>query len=119
MIAKIKPFEDTGGLVHDLTFLQKYEVQTLCRKVLAAMVINEVIPMTLDYDAEKAKREERQWPLWFYLILFILPASIASYVMIGPFRPRTTILGYRCTRCDEWVNQFSYRLHDYPIGHQE
>lgn len=40
--------------------------------------------MTLDYDAEKAKREERQWPLWFYLILFILPASIASYVMIGP-----------------------------------
>jgi len=37
LIAKIKPFEDTGGLVHDLTFLQKYEVQTLCRKVLAAM----------------------------------------------------------------------------------
>ena len=37
LIAKIKPFEDTGGLVHDLTFLQKYEVQTLCRKVLSAM----------------------------------------------------------------------------------
>jgi len=37
LIAKIKPFEDTGGLVHDLTFMQKYEVQTLCRKVLAAM----------------------------------------------------------------------------------
>jgi len=37
LIAKIKPFEATGGLHHDLTFLQKYEVQTLCRKVLKAM----------------------------------------------------------------------------------
>lgn len=28
-----------------------------------------------DWESEKAKREERKWPTWLYLTLFILPAS--------------------------------------------
>ncbi|MDA8837788.1 hypothetical protein N9N26_00825 [Candidatus Poseidoniales archaeon] len=38
--------------------------------------------MTLDYAAEIKKREQRQWPVWFYLILFLVPAVIASFIMI-------------------------------------
>jgi hypothetical protein len=39
LISKIKPFEATGGLHHDIAFLQRYEVATLCREVLQAMHI--------------------------------------------------------------------------------
>lgn len=49
--------------------------------------------MTLDYEAEKAKREERQWPLWFYLILFLFPASTAAYIMIGPLEQELLLSG--------------------------
>lgn len=37
--------------------------------------------MTLDYEAEKAKREERKWPTWLYLFLFLAPAIIVGYLM--------------------------------------
>lgn len=31
--------------------------------------------MIEDWEAEKAKREERQWPTWLYLVLFVIPAT--------------------------------------------
>jgi len=31
--------------------------------------------MIEDWEAEKAKREERQWPTWLYLALFVIPAT--------------------------------------------
>ena len=34
-----------------------------------------------DWEAEKQKREDRQWPTWLYLVLFILPALITFTVM--------------------------------------
>lgn len=37
--------------------------------------------MTLDYEAEKAKREERKWPTWLYLFLFLTPAIITGFLM--------------------------------------
>lgn len=37
--------------------------------------------MIEDWDEEKQKREDRQWPTWLYLALFLLPASLTFAVM--------------------------------------
>lgn len=37
--------------------------------------------MIEDWEAEKQKREERQWPTWLYLVLFTLPASSTFAIM--------------------------------------
>jgi len=34
-----------------------------------------------DWEAEKERREERQWPTWLYLMLFILPAALTFVLM--------------------------------------
>lgn len=47
----------------------------------------------LNYEEEKRKREERQWPLWFYLLLFLAPAIVASYIMIGPLDQESLFAG--------------------------
>tara|TARA_B100000035_G_scaffold166094_1_gene141722 strand:+ start:608 stop:1480 length:873 start_codon:yes stop_codon:yes gene_type:complete len=57
--------------------------------------VSEVATMytDIDYEEEKRKREERQWPLWFYLLLFLAPAIIASYIMIGPLNQESLFAG--------------------------
>ena len=37
LIAKIKPFESTGGLHHDIGFLQRPDTANFCREILAAL----------------------------------------------------------------------------------
>ena len=37
LIAKIKPFEATGGLHHDIGFLQRPDTANFCREILAAL----------------------------------------------------------------------------------
>lgn len=43
--------------------------------------MRSLVPSSLDYEAEKVKREERRWPTWLYLLLFLAPATIVGYVM--------------------------------------
>jgi len=38
-----------------------------------------------DWEAEKEKREERKWPLWLYLSLFLIPALITISMMLFYF----------------------------------
>lgn len=45
--------------------------------------MRSLVPSNLDYEVEKAKREERKWPTWLYLVLFLAPATIVGYLMAG------------------------------------
>ena len=49
--------------------------------------------MTFDYAAEIEKREQRQWPIWLYLFLFLAPAAVATFVMIDVLEQETLFAG--------------------------
>ena len=49
--------------------------------------------MSFDYAAEIEKREERQWPIWLYLFLFLVPAVVATFVMIDILEQETLFAG--------------------------
>ena len=43
--------------------------------------MRSLVPSTIDYEVEKIKREERRWPTWLYLFLFLAPATFVGYLM--------------------------------------